>query len=410
MCSDTAKDSIVCREVCNVERLWTKSFIFMILGMFFLFTAFYMLYPTLPLFINQIGGNDTQVGLAMGAFMLSAVIFRPIVGGLLDRFGRLPFIIGGLILFALSMYIYNWITGIVVLMGLRIFHGMSWAISTTSILTAITDMIPPTRRGEGLGWSGLATTFAMAIGPMFGIWVAQNLSYHALFLITVGFSVVALLLIIRTKIPFQPQSDSRKIEFFDKSVLPVTVTVFFLFIAYGGITTFVPLFADSIKVNSGTFFLIYAATLVLIRPISGKLSDRYGESKVIGPALIVTILALIVLGFSTGFFGVLISAVLYGIGFGSAQPALQASTIRLVSPDRTGVANASFSTATDLGIGLGAMMLGLVSQQTSYQVLFTVSALSVAFSLLVFTFSVKRLLQNKGLSSPNTSSLPSKTG
>ncbi|WP_299094279.1 MFS transporter [uncultured Metabacillus sp.] len=393
-----------------MERLWTKSFIFMILGMFFLFTAFYMLYPTLPLFINQIGGNDTQVGLAMGAFMLSAVIFRPIVGGLLDRFGRLPFIIGGLILFALSMYIYNWITGIVVLMGLRIFHGMSWAISTTSILTAITDMIPPTRRGEGLGWSGLATTFAMAIGPMFGIWVAQNLSYHALFLITVGFSVVALLLIIRTKIPFQPQSDSRKIEFFDKSVLPVTVTVFFLFIAYGGITTFVPLFADSIKVNSGTFFLIYAATLVLIRPISGKLSDRYGESKVIGPALIVTILALIVLGFSTGFFGVLISAVLYGIGFGSAQPALQASTIRLVSPDRTGVANASFSTATDLGIGLGAMMLGLVSQQTSYQVLFTVSALSVAFSLLVFTFSVKRLLQNKGLSSPNTSSLPSKTG
>ncbi|KKI90465.1 MFS transporter [Bacillus sp. SA1-12] len=392
-----------------MERLWTKSYIFIIIGMFSLFIAFYMLYPTLPLFITQIGGNESQVGLAMGTFMLSAVIFRPIVGGLLDRFGRLPFIIGGLILFAFSMYIYNWVGGLVVLMGLRILHGMSWAISTTSILTAITDMIPSSRRGEGLGWSGMATTLAMAIGPMLGIWVTQNLSYHALFLMAVGFSVTALLLMIRIKIPFQPQSNSRKIELFEKSILPVTLTVFFLFIAYGGITTFVPLFAESIDVNSGTFFLIYAATLVLIRPTAGKLSDRYGESFVIGPALIVTILALIVLGFSTGLFGVLLSAVLYGIGFGSAQPALQAATIRLVLPDRTGVANASFSTATDLGIGLGAMILGWISQQTSYQVLFTVSAVSVAFSLLVFTFSVKRLLKNKGLNSLNNS-LPSKTG
>ena len=191
--------------------------------------------------------------------------------------------------------------------------------------------------------------------------------------------------------PFQPQSSSRKIELFEKSVLPVTITVFFLFFAYGSITTFFPLFADSIEVNSGTFFLVYAATLVLIRPIAGKLSDRHGESFVIVPALVVTILSLIVLGFSTGLFGVLVSAVLYGIGFGSAQPALQAAMIRLVRPDRLGVANASFTTACDLGIGLGAIILGWVSQHTSYQVLFTVSALSVAFSLLMFILLVKRM-------------------
>ena len=116
---------------------------------------------------------------------------------------------------------------------------------------------------------------------------------------------------------------------------------------------------------------------------------------------------LIALIFSTGLFGVLASAVLYGIGFGSAQPALQAATIRLVRPERTGVANASFTTATDLGIGLGAIMLGWVSQNTSYQVLFTVSAVSVVFSLLVFTFFVTRLLKNKGDS--HTKALSSKT-
>ena len=244
-----------------MERLWTKSFVLMTAGMLFLFIAFYSLLPTLPQFIKQIGGTEAQVGLATGAFMLSAVIFRPLVGGLLDRFGRRPFILWGLLLFALAMYMYNWVGGIVVLMGLRILHGMSWAFSTTAIITATTDMIPAARRGEGMGWFSMAMTLAMAIGPMFGIWVAQNLSYHALFLFAVGLSAVSLLLTFGAKMPFRPQSVGRRIELFEKSVLPVTVTVFFLYIAYGGITAFVALFADSIQVNSGAFFLAYAATL-----------------------------------------------------------------------------------------------------------------------------------------------------
>lgn len=367
----------------------------MTIGNLFLFNAFYMLYPTLPLFIKQLGGNESQVGLAMGAFMLSAVILRPLVGGLLDRFGRRPFIIWGLILFILAMYLYNWVGGIAVLLGLRILHGMSWAVSTTATMTAITDMIPSTRRGEGMGWFSTSMTLAMAIGPMFGIWVAQNRSYSDLFLIAVVLSSGALLLMLGAKMPFQPKADTRKIELFEKSVLPVAASVFFLFIAYGGITTFVPLFAESIQVNSGAFFLAFAATLALSRPISGKLSDRYGEIFVIVPALVITIGSLIVLSLSSGLMGVLLSAILYGIGFGSAQPALQAATIRLAHPNRIGVANASISTANDLGIGLGAIMLGSVSQYASYKVLFIVSALSVAISLILFTLFAKRLIQKK---------------
>jgi MFS family permease len=378
-----------------VERLWTKQFTLLTIGNLFLFNAFYMLYPTLPPFIKQMGGNESQVGLAMGAFMLSSVIFRPLVGGLLDRFGRRPFIVWGLLFFTLAMYMYDWVGGIVILMGLRILHGMSWAVSTTATMTAITDMIPSTRRGEGMGWFSTSMTLAMAIGPMFGIWVTQNLSYSALFLFAVVLSAAALLLTLGTKMPFRLQTGARRIELFEKSVLPLAASVFFLFIAYGGITTFVPLFANSIQINSGAFFLAFAATLALSRPISGKLSDRYGEIFVIVPALVITICALIVLSLSTGLIGVLVSAVLYGIGFGSAQPALQAATIRLARSNRIGVANASISTANDLGIGLGAIMLGWVSQYTSYQVLFAVSALSVAFSLILFLFFVKRLLKNK---------------
>lgn len=365
------------------ERLWTKSFIVMTLALLFLFTAFYMLYPTLPLFITQMGGNQQQVGLAMGALMLSSVIFRPIVGGLLDRFGRRPFMIGGLIVFIISMYMYNWVGGIIMLMALRILHGMSWAVSTTSMMTAVTDMIPSVRRGEGMGWFSTSMTVAMAIGPMIGLFVMQGSSYQTMFLVAVGFSIFALLLTLFAQMPYKPLTGSKKIQIFEKSVLPVMVPIFFLFIAYGGITTFVPLFANEIHVNSGTFFLVYAATLALIRPLAGKISDLKGETYVIIPSLVMTVIALIVLSFSTNLLGVIVAAVLYGIGFGSAQPALQAIMIRLAPEDRKGAANAFFSTATDLGIGLGAIFLGLVSEYLNYQALFLVSACSVVLSIVL---------------------------
>ncbi|TDT63326.1 MFS transporter [Fonticella tunisiensis] len=380
-----------------MERLWTRSFILMILGTFFLFTAFYMLYPTLPLFIKQIGGNETHVGLSMGIFMLSAVVFRPVIGGLLDRFGRRSFIILGLSFFTLTMYMYNSVNGITDLIWLRIFHGVSWAISTTAIGTVIADIVPKARYGEGMGWYGTAMTLAMAISPMLGVWIVQNLSYHALFLFAVALSITALLLPFGVKMPFQPQPDVKRIEFFDKSVLFVAISVLLLFISYASITTFVPLFADLLKVNSGLFFLVYSATLFLSRPIGGKLSDQYGETFVVIPALLISILALIVLSLSTGLFGMLVSAILYGIGFGSAQPVLQATILRLVPLDRRGVASASFSTATDLGIGLGSIIFGWIAKYASYQILFIISAVSVIFSLLVFVFFVKHLLKNKGL-------------
>lgn len=378
-----------------VERLWTKPFILLTAGNLFLFVAFYMLYPTLPSFIKEMGGNESQVGLAMGAFALSAVFFRPLVGGLLDRLGRRPFIVWGLLLFTLAMYMYNWVGGIIVLIGLRILHGLSWALSTTAMITSVTDTIPAARRGEGMGWFSTSMTLAMAVGPMIGIWVTQNHSYSALFLLAVILSVVALFLTFGARMPFRPQTGARKIELYEKSVLPIATSAFFLFIAYGGITTFVPLFASSIQVNSGVFFLTFAASLALSRPISGKLSDRYGEMAVIAPSLVITICALIVLSFSNGIVGVLVSAVLYGIGFGSAQPAFQSATLLVARSDRKGVANATITTANDLGIGLGSIMLGWVSQYTSYQVLFAVSAVSVGVSLILFTLFVKRLLKDK---------------
>ncbi|SDD76159.1 Predicted arabinose efflux permease, MFS family [Paenibacillus sp. UNCCL117] len=378
-----------------MEKLWTKSFIQLTLGMLVLFTGFYLLLPTMPLFIKEMGGTESQIGLAAGAFTLTAVVFRPLVGGLLDRYGRRSFMIWGLLFFILCMYLYEWVAGIAILLVLRALHGATWAFSTTAVSTSVTDMIPVSRRGEGMGWFGMAMTVAMAIGPMLGLWMLQSASFQGLFLLATGLSAAALLLVFRVRVPFQPASPARKIQIFERSVLPVASSLFFLAVAYGGITTFLPLFAESIRVNSGTFFLIYALALTLIRPLAGKLSDRFGEAYVILPSLVITIASLLVLSFSTGLGGVILAAVLYGIGFGSAQPALQAANLRLAPPDKRGVANATYLTAFDLGIGLGAIMLGWVSQYSGYELLFTVCAVSVAVSALVFVSFARRPLREK---------------
>ena len=148
-----------------MERLWTKSFIQMTFAMLFLFTGFYLLVPTLPLFIKEIGGNESQVGLMMGMFTIAAVVIRPIIEECWINMVEDPLLFSAH-LFGLTMYSYNLASTIVLLAVLRVIHGVTWAVSTTAVGTAITDIIPDSRRGEGMGWYGMAMTIAMAIGPM----------------------------------------------------------------------------------------------------------------------------------------------------------------------------------------------------------------------------------------------------
>jgi MFS family permease len=381
-----------------MERLWTKNYIMLTLTALLLFSGFYLLMPTLPIFIKQLGGTESQVGFIIGVFTLSAVILRPIVGGLMDRYGRRIFIISGLLFFASTMYLYDWVTGIGILVILRILHGFSWAIATTSIGTAVTDVIPQSRRGEGMGWYGLAMTLGMALGPIVGLSVVETFSFHYLFLLCTILAIMAFILALGTNIPAVQHTSKQPISFFEKTLFPISVVVFFQSLTYGGITTFLPLFAEKIQVNAGTFFLVYAITLTIIRPIAGKISDKHGEGVIIVPALCTLIGALFVLTMTEGIIGLVITAILYGIGFGSAQPALQVATIRLAPPEKRGVANATFFTAFDLGIGLGAIILGFVSQFMGYQMLFVFCMISGFISLLTFRLFVKKTLHT---SKPN---------
>lgn len=379
-----------------MNRLWTPAFVLMSAGSLFLFTSFYLLLPTMPLFVRELGGLDAQVGLAAGVFTFAAVAVRPFAGGLLDRYGRRPFLLAGMGLFALSMYLYGWVGAVATLLILRLIHGVGWALATTAAAAAISDIVPPGRRGEGMGWYGLAMTLAMAVGPALGVWTLENHSFRGVFLLAVALALVALLAVSIPRLTFQRTEERKGIAIYDPATLPVSLAVAFLAFAYGAITTFLPLFAVSIDVNPGIYFLVYAVALTVVRPLAGTLSDRYGEARVIVPAKALTIIALMVLSGATGLGGIIAAAVLYGIGFGSAQPALQAALLNMVPRERFGIANAAFFTAFDLGIALGSTLLGWVAQWLGYPALFTAGAVSVAVSLATFLFIVRPQLTRRG--------------
>lgn len=375
-----------------MDKLWTKNYILLTVSVLLLFIAFYLLIPTLPIFIQELGGTESQVGFVMGIFTIAAVIGRPIIGGLNDHYGRRLFAIIGLIAFSLVMFTHALIATIAILFLLRIIHGFAWATSTTSIGTAVIDVIPVKRRGEGVGWYGMAMSIAMAFGPMLGIFFIEQYSFQTLFIISASLPIISILLVLLAHTPYERPQKKMNIVIFDKSLTSISIVIFLLTITYGGLMTFVPLFAYELDVNAGNFFLIYAITLIAIRPLAGVLSDRKGETFVVVPALVIVISGLIVLAFSTSLFGMIMTAILYGIGFGAAQPALQAATLRIVSADRKGVANASFLTAFDFGIGFGSILLGIVSQQFGFTILFMSSAAVAFISLILFIFTVKRKL------------------
>lgn len=379
----------------QMGRLWTRSFVLLSVVSLFLFTGFYMLLPTMPVYIKALGGYDAHVGLATGLFTLVAVLFRPLSGGMVDQYGRIPFLLWGLVVFAVTMALYGWVNSVAALILLRMIQGMSWSFITTASAAAVADVIPPDRRGEGMGWFGMAMTLAMAVGPLIGVAAQEGYSFRGAFVIAAGLAVAALGAAVAVRVPFQRKAGKRRLEVFDPAAVPVSVAVAFLALAYGAVTTFLPLFAGTIDVNSGVFFFVYACALAVARPLAGTLSDRYGEAFVVIPATVLASVSLLVLSAATGVGGVLAAAALYGMGFGSAQPALQAAILRMVSRERIGVANASFFTAFDLGIAFGSTLLGWVSQRLGYRAVFIAAAGSLAICLLVFMTMVRPLLERR---------------
>ncbi|MFD2923048.1 MFS transporter [Halobacillus naozhouensis] len=383
------------------EKLWSFSFVTLILSTFMLFLGFQMLLPTLPVYVKDHGGDSTSVGLVIGMFTITALIIRPFAGSAADRMGRKPILFIGLIITILSISSYIFAITVFLLLMLRLIHGLGWGMSTTIYGTIASDIIPKSRRGEGMGYFGLSISIAMMLGPLLGIWLMNTYGFLILFVLASLFSLGSLLL-SNFSAP-DKQKDNRGSthkpflsSLFDRNALFPSLLMLIIAITYGGIVSFITLFAEEKQIDHvGWFFFTNALCLIIIRPIAGKVFDRRGEFLVLFPGGVLGIAALYYISFTDSTIDLIISAILYGFSFGLIQPSLQAWTINRASPEKRGAANGTFFSAYDSGIGIGAILLGAYANVTSYSSMFKLSAFTFVLYLLVYGLYLWKAKRNK---------------
>lgn len=372
------------------DKLWTRNFAFIGIANLLMAIAFYFLLPTLPLYLkDSLMASQSQVGLVLAFYTIAALIIRPFVGYALDSFGRKTIYLISFVLFSMLFMGYPLATSIVLMIVIRFLHGLTWGSLSTSGSTIAVDLIPVSRRGEGISLFGLSMTIAMAIGPLIAITILGKTSFFGVFVIASGISIIGLLLALFVHFPvykINPENQKFTLKrLIEKSSIPLSVNMLIITITYGGILSFAAIYAKEIGIgNSGPFFLLLAAGIGLSRFFSGKIFDRVGPYRIVIVGLLLLIVGFPILYFVPNSLGFHFAAVIIGLGFGIVMPTFQAMINNLVKPDRRGAANSTYFTSFDLGIGIGMILTGIISEHLGLANSYLISSLIISIALILF--------------------------
>ena len=372
------------------DKLWTRSFILIGIANLLMAIAFYFLLPTLPIYLKEkLGATSGQVGLVLAFYTVAALLIRPFVGYAIDTFGRKIIYLLSFVVFSVLFMGYTLAVSIGLMIVIRFIHGLTWGSLSTSGATIAVDLIPPSRRGEGISLFGLSMTIAMALGPLVALSILGSTDYIWVFAVASGISIVGLILALSITFPpykaltvNQPFSFKRLIE---KTSIPLSLNVLVITISYGGILSFSALYGKEVGVdNSGLFFLLLSIGIGVSRFFSGNIFDKIGPYRIVIIGALLLICGFPVLWILPNIYGFHIAAVIIGLGFGIIMPTFQAMVNNLVSPDRRGAANSTYFTCFDLGIGIGMMFIGFISEKIGLGRAFLICSIVECIALLVF--------------------------
>ncbi len=369
------------------------------LNNFLFFVSMHLLTVPLPLYVEHIGGDPSQVGLVMGTFAVAAVLARPYVGRLVDRLGGKPSLLIGSLIFAIGPLLYIVSRSVPALLVARFLHGFSISAITTAYIVITAALAPAGRRGEAIGLSAAAMPVALMIAPAVGASLLEPWGFVPLFILSASVAALSLLTAVFIAEPrsTDPNDNSDKESegtFFRvlglRSVWVPSLAMGVLAVSYGSIITFLPLFAlQQGIVNPGLFFTAYGLTLIAVQVLAGRVSDLVGRFRVIVPAMVLLALAFPVLALVQSLPLLLGVAVLYGLGSGSARVNLNALLVDSVPTSIRGMAMSIAYGSFDLGIGLGSYLLGWVAQIWGYQVMYGSVGIVCLVGVAVFALLAK---------------------
>jgi MFS family permease len=379
------------------QKKLTRDFVLCFFAQFAFSSAFSILIPTLPIYLSSMGAKEAEIGVLIGAFSVSSLIFRPIVGTALLRIAERRFMIAGATFITFSSIAYFFALPFWPLLALRVFHGIGFAFFATASFTLVANIVPETNRGQIIGYFYLSINFAFALAPYLGMLLVNQFNFpfnfKVLFLACTGLSLCCLFITLKLKkIQGLPMADpsSQKQPFLSLEALPASIVAFLITITWGAVTAFFPLYAVEKGVeNPGVFFAAFAITLILVRGLAGKILDVYPREKVILPCLFNLIISMPILAFSSTLPMFILAAIIWGIGSAFLYPSLVAYTIDRAGLSR-GPAMGTFTALTDLGAGMGAVMMGIILQLTNYTIMFLSLALTGIVNFVYFYVAIRK--------------------
>lgn len=390
----------------KLSPLWTKDFILAFASNLLLFFSFYMLIPVLPFYLTEnLGTTNSVAGVVLSLYTVSALMIRPFSGFLVDMFARKPLY---LICYGFFCVIFaGYVVGVTLTMFiiLRILHGFAFGISTVSGSTVAVDMMTSERRGEGIGYFGMAASIAMAVGPVAGLWIQKNYSFNALFLSAFASSFVGWLTIVFIK-PIKkehPAPGTKRPVSLDRFILtralPCVGLLFMGGIGYGSVLNYIGLYSEMASFNSsaGIFFVLISIGIVLARILSAKAINKGKIVTMIYVGSTALILSFALFTICNNAMVLYMIAFLLGIGFGYLTPAFQTMFINLAEHSQRGTANATYFTFWDFGIGFGTAIGGTLIEKLNFQWMYAICGVLLVVGVVYFMIVSSSYFEKKKL-------------
>lgn len=343
--------------------------------------GFYLLLPVLPFFLSESFDIDKgMIGTALSCYVIAALCMRPFSGYLLDTFSRKPLYLLAYGVFTLVFASYLLAGLLVIFIVLRMIHGFAFGMVSVAGNTIVIDVMPSSRRGEGLGYYGMANNFAMSIGPMLGLFMHDHFSFETIFLCSFASCVLGMLCASSVRTKRRPPVVRKPISL-DRFILlrglPGGISLMLLSIPYGITSTYIAMYSKELglTISSGVFFTLLAIGIASSRVFSGKLVDKGYTTQLIAWSKLMAAMVFIVLGLcrymtmcidvSYLFLG---CALFMGVSFGTMFPAYNAFFVNLAPSSERGTAISTYLTSWDVGIGLGLLVGGYVSEYLGFDI------------------------------------------
>lgn len=387
-------------------KLFTGNYLMVWIANFLMYFSFYFVTPLLPLYLrDEFGADKAMIGLVLSGYSVAALVIRFFSGYIVDRFSRKKVLLISYASFALFFAGY-YITGSLFLfMLIRTLHGVPFGLTTVSSNTVAIDVLPSQRRGEGIGYWGLSNNFAMAVGPSLSLLLYSTFNnYNILFTVSLFCALLGLVVDSFVSCKYRPPVVKKKKMSLDRFVLTQGwsqgICVALVAMSYGVLSTYIAIYSKdvlNITTGTGTFFMLFAVGLILSRVIGVRALSKGHEVRNATYGVVVVAVGYLLFAFWQSLYGYYISAVVIGFGQASMYPAVQTMFLNMTTNEKRGTANATILTSWDLGIGLGIIVGGYVSEHLGgYKSAFVMAALVSLLSVVFFvTYAKNAYLKNK---------------